>query len=282
MAEMSTEPASGDNQPAAAPAPADQSQAAAPAAAPAATPAPTAAPAADALLSKPTTPDPWESVPEKYRVKGEDGTVDQTATLAKLTSGYQNLAKRMGTGDVPPEKPDAYTYTPPEQFKDIPMDDAASLAFRDRAHKAGLTQAQYEMVMGEYFTLVPQVLNSAAQMTATEAKAELSKVWATPTEYESGIKAADRALSSAPEAIRDQLWEKYGRDPVFIRFAASIGKEMGEDRLSATSGQSTGGGDVDSLIGSEAYRNPKHPDHAAVSARVQRHFATKFGNQAAM
>lgn len=263
---------------------------AAPAPAPApATDAPAApaadAPAPDSLLAKPdaapapASTDPWAAVPAKYIVKAEDGAVDQAATLAKLNAGYGALAKRMGVGDTyvpPPETPDGYTYTPPEQFKDIPLDDVMTNGFKADAHKAGLNQAQYEFVMGKYFDLVPQVLNSVAQKTAAEAKAELEKVWTTPTEFSDGIKAADRAISQAPEDVRAQVWERFGRDPLFIRFAASFGAEAREDS-SPGGGAASGADTVNSLIASEAYRNPRHPDHAKVSEQVRRHFEKNAG-----
>lgn len=221
-------------------------------------------------------------MPEKYQVKGEDGAVDQAATLAKLNAGYNSLSKRLGTGDVPPDAPDAYAYTPPEQFKDMTLDDALTNGFKADAHKAGLTQAQYEFVMGKYFTLVPEVLSSVASLSATEAKAELGKVWETPAAYTDGVKSAERAIGAAPESIRDQVFERFGRDPLFIQFAASLGNGMQEDSPPPGGGSGSGADTVQALISSEAYRNPKHPEHTSVSKRIADHFARSAGTAPAM
>ena len=103
----------------------------------------------------------------------------------------------------------------------------------------------------------------------------MEKVWTTPTEFSDGIKAADRAISQAPEDVRAGV-ERFGRDPLFIRFAASFGAEAREDS-SPGGGAASGADTVNSLIASEAYRNPRHPDHAKVSEQVRRHFEKKRG-----
>lgn len=248
---------------------------------PPAPPAPAPAPV-DAPAPAPADADPWAAVPEKYHVKGEDGVIDQTATLAKLNAGYTNLSKRLGTGDVAPETPEAYTYTPPEQFKDIPLDDALTNGFKAEAHKAGMSQKQYEFVMNKYFELVPQVLNSVANLTKEEARAELGKVWTTPAEFDAGVQAAERALGAAPESLRAQVFERFGRDPLFIQFAASFGKEMREDTPPGGGGSASGADTVQALLASEAYRNPRHPDHAATSEKVRKHFEKSAGTAPAM
>lgn len=217
-------------------------------------------------------------LPEKFRVIGQDGQLDLAASSKKLSESYGNLERHKG--EPVPENPDAYTYTPPEQFKDMPLDDDLSKGFRERAHAAGLTQKQYEFVMGEYFGLVPQVLDSAAKLSAAEAKTELSKVWKTQAELEAGVSAASRAIGMAPEAIRENVWVKFGRDPDFIQFAAAFGKEMQEDR-SVTSGGAVAD-DITALLSHPAVSDPKHPEHAKISKQISDHFAKKHGNQAAL
>jgi hypothetical protein len=242
----------------------------------------------ESLLAKPgakaddkaatTTTDELAWLPEKYRVMDADGKLDLAASSKKLGEGYGNLSKKLGTGEAAPETPDAYVFTPPEQFKDIPLDEGLSKSFRERAHKAGLNQQQFEFVMGEYFTLVPQVLNAAASHTAAEAKAALSEVWKSPAELDAGVAAANRALAAAPEGARDAAFEKFGRDPDFIQIMAAFGKEMREDTTPSNATTQTVE-DIGSLVSSEAYRDPKHKDHASVSAKVKSHFEAKFGNQ---
>ena len=294
--------------PVAAPAIAPASAPAAPAAsAPAASPAPGAtdaaapaaapAPAASLFSDKPADPPagaattgetkPLEGrpewLPEKYAVIGADGKLDLQASSQKLAEGYAAAAKRIGTGDLPPESPDAYKDSPvPEAFKDVPLDPELTRSFRERAHKAGLTQSQLDFVMGEYFSVVPSVLNAAASLSADEARAELSKVWSSPAELQRNMTAAERAVSLMPGELQEQIRTKYGTDPVFWQFAAQFGRETREDRPASTGGSTPPATDVEAIMRSEAYRNPKHPDHQRVSLQVQEAFNKRFGTAPAV
>lgn len=207
-------------------------------------------------------------VPEKFHVKGADGKVDIEATLLKQADSYTSLEKLKG--QAAPSKPDDYTFTPPEEFKDLKLDDALSANFRERAHKAGFSQAQYEFVMGEYLSLVPEVLNSVVQASAAEARQELSKVWTTPAEFEMNINNAARAVSALPESIREDVQARFGRDPLFLQAIAHYGSDMREDRPPVNPDGSNGGGEtLEQLMANPAYSNPKDPQHAAISARAQ-------------
>lgn len=261
--------------PAAAPA------AAAPVAAPPAAPAPPAAAPASESLLPPLTPAPaaapapgeapaWaQKVPEKFHVKGADGKVDIEATLLKQADSYTNLEKVKGP--TPPAAPSDYTFTPPEDMKDLQFDDALSAGFRERAHKAGLSQAQYEMVMGEYIGLVPQVLDSVVKASAEEAKAELSKVWQSPAVFEAQINNVMRSISASglSEQQQQDVHARFGRDPLFLQFAAAMGNGMREDKapLNPDGGAGTPQ-TLEQIQGHPAYRDPKHPEHAAYSARA--------------
>jgi hypothetical protein len=207
-------------------------------------------------------------VPEKFHVKGADGKVDIEATLLKQADSYTNLEKVKG--HTAPAKPDDYTFTPPEAFKDMKLDDALSAGFRERAHKAGFSQAQYEMVMGEYLTLVPQVLDTVLSLSKEEAKAELSKVWQSPAVFETQLNNASRAVANAPEGIREDVWARFGRDPLFLQFAASMGQGQREDTSAVNPDGGGGSGmTMEQLAAHPAYRDPKHPEHAAYSQRYQ-------------
>ncbi len=279
----------------AAPAPAPTASAPAAPAAPASAPveapaAAPAAPAADTLFSKTEAPAPAPAaegrpdwLPEKYAVMGADGKLDLQASSQKLAEGYAAASKRIGTGDLPPENAAGYVDSPvPEQFKDVPLDPTLTGPFRERMHKLGLTQAQLDGVMGEYWSVVPAVLNGAARVTADEARAELSKVWSDPAELQRQMSHAERAVSAMPEALAAQVREKYGTDPLFWQFAAHYGKEVGEDTPPASGGSVAPVGDVEAIMRTEAYRNPKHPDHEKVSAQVRRAFEKRHGTGSVM
>lgn len=212
---------------------------------------------------------------------GADGQLDLAASSKKLGEGYTQAEKRIGTAASAPESPDGYQFTPPEQFKDVPLDEGLSKSFRERAHKAGLSQDQFAFVMGEYFDLVPTLLDAKAAHTAEHARGELSKVWKTPAELEAGMSAAERAVALAPEGMRAQLKEKYGTDPLFWQFAAHYGQQLREDTPPAAAAPAAPSA-VEALMKSEAYTNPKHVDHARVSEQVRQHFEKRHGTAPAM
>ena len=253
---------------------------------PAAPAAPAAAPAAAESLygAAPAAPaaapaggdDPPAWLPEKFRVMA-DGKLDLSASAQKLANSYAHAEKRIGSGDLPPEAPDAYAYTPPEDFKDLPLDAELSAAFKERAHKAGLTQSQYEMVMGEYFRIVPAMMEGRAAVSAADARAKLQEVWKDPGDYQAQMGNAQRFVTSLPEGLRAQFIGNYGTDPIMAQVAAHFGREMREDRPAGGLGVQSSSGSAEQLMASEAYRNPKHVDHARVSAQVADIFRRQYG-----
>lgn len=274
--------------PAEAPAAAPVAQApaapAAPAPAPAAKESLFSAAPAEAPAAAPAAPGERPAwLPEKYAVTGADGKLDLDASGKKLSDGLSAAVKRIGTGDLPPETFEGYVDSPlPEQFKDVPLDPELTRTFREGAHKAGLSQSQLDFVMGEYFKLVPSMLNAAAGVSADEARAQLSKVWSTPAELQSNMTAAEKAVSVMPADLQEQIRTEFGTNATFWQFAAHFGKEVGEDRPAAPAGGSQAVTDTDALMRTEAYRNAKHPDHAKVSAQVQQAFEKRAGTAPVM
>lgn len=246
-----------------------------------ATPAPRSAPPAsnESDLS-------W--LPEKYRVLKADGEVDVLESSKKLGKGYVHAEKRMSAGQRSraPESPQAYTFTPPEQFKELAFNPENLGAFQQRAHEAGLTQGQFEFVMGEYFEHAGQLAqhfqqgaaeSAPKQPTVDDAKAQLAQVWPDQAEMARNLRYAERAVSTMPESLQEAVKAKYGTDALFWQFAAQFGREVGEDRPATPPGGAAPLANLEEVMRSDAYRNPKHPDHAKVSAQVQRHFRAMSG-----
>lgn len=269
--------------PAAAPAPA--------ATAPAAAPAPAApeslihgdagAPAADGAKPADTPADPFAAllvkVPEKFHVKGEGDALDPAATLAKALEHRDHLEKRLGAGDLPPKSAAEYAFEMPEEFKDFQLKDERLAGFKDEALAKGITGEQFKWMMSSYLKAVPDLMEGAAAMTAAEARAELQKVWTQPADMDQGIDSASRALRALPKDLVEATRE-LGTNPVFLRAMAHFGTQLREDRAPSDGG---GGGQaqqtVEQLVASEAYRNPKHADHARVSKTVREHYAKVAG-----
>jgi hypothetical protein len=218
-------------------------------------------------------------MPAKFHVRGADGGMDLAASSQKLAQAYDHAVRRFGTSDTAPDNPSAYTLTVPDHLQlDLPEDARESLQpFMERAHEAGLSQAQMDFVMGEYFGMMPALSSDAAAVKLEDAKAELAQAWKTPEEMQRNLLAAERAVAAVPPDLQNDVKARFGTDPVFWKFAAEFGKEVGEDRPAAPPGGTQGGSDVDTLMRSEAYRNAKHPDHAKVSAQVRQAIERQVG-----
>lgn len=223
--------------------------------------------------------DPWAWVPEKFQVKGADGALDHAASALKVEEHRKHLEQRLGTGDIRPKTADEYTITPPEALKDFPLDDPGMKDFKAKAHEAGLTQKQLDLVMGKYFELAPQLVAGAQQLDQQTATAELQKVWSTPEAFTQNAQAAFRAVSQFGGDLVQKLDQKFGNDPDFIQFAARVGAQLREDSPPGgiPGGSAVGAADVKALMSSEAYSNPRHPEHQAVTAKVNSWYARQPG-----
>lgn len=238
--------------------------------------------AAAAADGAPTT----DFIPEKLRVMKEDGTLDMDASSRKLAEAYGSLEKRFGSGDAPPKEASEYKVTVPDSLKDAfdPATDTGMQAFLTGAHAAGLNQAQVDFVMGKYFEMAPALAAGAVLHDAATATAELKKTWATDADFTRNVKNAyvgtNAAAQKAGLEVAEIMNGPLGNNPQFLRLMAALGPEFQEDP--GAGGQSMPAHeDINTLLVSEAYTNPRHVDHAKVSAQVKRYFERKHGTEAA-
>jgi hypothetical protein len=92
-----------------------------------------------------------ERIPEKYRVNGADGKLDEAASMAKVLDGYEHLSKKLGSGgEAAPATPDDYKLEllnadgKPRDDIDIEAftGDPMFKGFAKSAHENGITNAQ--------------------------------------------------------------------------------------------------------------------------------------------
>ena len=214
------------------------------------------------------------AIPEKYQVKKEDGSLDIEASSLKLAEAYGHLEKRMGSGDLPPKTAGEYEVAVPEVLKDQwnPKEDPKLQAFLDKAHSKGLTQGQLDMVMESYFETAQQLVGGNRQLSEEECTADLRKDWKDDATFKGEVAKAYKAAVGYGGEDAQAILADHGNDPRLIRLLARVGSEMVEDRSLNPGGTLQGGQSVESLMSSEAYTNPKHADHAKVSAQVKSYF----------
>lgn len=222
-------------------------------------------------------------IPEKFRVNGADGALDVAQSSRKLAEAYGSLEKRFGAGDVPPESADGYA--PKLEAEGLDWDefkaDPNTQAFLKGAHAKGLTNAQVEYVLGEYLKAAPGLVGGAVALDQQGATEALRGEWKNDAEFKAGLGSSYRAVqgfAAEGQALgsMDKLMAKFGNDPDFIAFTSRIGREMSEDGQVGAAAVLPEA-DLESLMKSEAYWNPKHADHSRVQQQVAAHYKRKFG-----
>lgn len=225
-------------------------------------------------------------IPEKLRVTKADGTLDMEASARKMAEAYGNLETRFGKGEAAPKEVTDYKVTVPDALKEAfdPAKDEGMQTFLKGAHEKGLNQAQLDFVMGKYFELAPQLAAGAKQYDAETATAELKKTWATDADFNRNVKnayvGANAIAAKAGLDVKSIMDGPLGNDPTFLKLMAAMGPEFAEDAPPGGQ-QMTTEDDVNKLMASEAYTNPRHADHAKVSAQVKKYFDRKYGTEAA-
>jgi len=207
--------------------------------------------------------------------KGPDGAVNYQESFQRAENARQHLERRLGAGDIPPAKPEDYVFTPPAEMADFKLDDTAAAAFKAKAHKWGMTQAQYEGVMGEYMALVPSLMQGGARLSAAAATEELKKVWQEPAVFQRGLADAGKATSALPADLQSALQE-FGTNPAVLRALAYFGAEM-RDPVPPNGGVPPGGGGFDPYSPEVVaiVNNPRHPRQAEVAKARQQYFEAK-------
>lgn len=253
-----------------------------------ATPAPAPAPTGSALAAgAPADPaanlQPHERFAEKHRVFKEDGTFDLESTSYKAAEAYSALEKKLGTGEVAPATVDEYKVADIGEMTAAEiMGDPITKSFLARAHAKGMTNAQVQDVLD--FAMkdwLPAVFDSQNTLTEEACVTELKGVWNTDEAYKANMAGAFKAFQAFADPADISKMDEIGNHPVVIRLLANISREMGEDK-GANPGALTHGTNVTELMASAAYTDPKHPEHAAVSAKVKAYYDSKHGTAAAM
>ncbi|WP_165710854.1 hypothetical protein [Stenotrophomonas maltophilia] len=238
-------------------------------------------------------------LPEKYRVKvdGKD-EIDFQASARKLGEGYKALEAKLGSGatGTVPENADSYQLTVPTDAEGKPLVEGVDLQefigdpmykeFAAKAHAAGISNEQMNVVIGEYLQMAPKLFEANLQLGADEARQTLSAVWKDDAAMKAGLASAARAAQgfAAPAGQPgnyDNVMQKFGNDPDFLALMASIGKEMGEDKpissdpVAAADWQDQ----VDALKANPAYMDKSHPQHASVVRQVSDMYQKRYGTQ---
>ena len=208
------------------------------------------------------------AIPEKFKVTAEDGSVDYKATVAKMNESYSYLEKKVGTGEVAPKSVDEYKLEREDfDFEEFKADES-NKEFLSEAHKHGITNKQLDFLISEYDKRAVNLVSNSSQIDTDTTVQTLQSDWG--DKYEANIfnavKAA-RACGITDEQINNPL---IGNNVAFIKMAAYFGSQMTEDK--PVSNGTPVNVDIQSLMRSEAFFNPKHPDHKSVKAQIDSYY----------
>lgn len=226
-------------------------------------------------------PGTFDYIPEKLRASKDDGTFDLEASSRKVAEAYTALEKRFGAGEAPPKAVADYTVNVPDVFKEaiVPADDPGIQGFLAGALEFGLNQKQVDFVMGKYFEMAPQLAAGGLQYDANTAKVELEKVWA-PAEFTKNVQhayaGANAAAMKAGMDINEIMAGPLSNNPQFMRLMAALGPEFAEDRGPGAA-HMVSQDSIETLLASEAYKDPRHADHAKTSGQVRSYYERKYG-----
>lgn len=177
---------------------------------------------------------PEEWLQEKYIVKDKEGKIDVLASSKATAKAHRELTTKMVETGSPPESPEKYELDLPKGFDVAEFrKDEGTATFLKGAHSLGLTNKQVNYVINKYLETAPQIAGAAAQLSAEEVMGELGKVWKTPqerlTNMREGLRASTTIAQSMGLTFADFEAAGLGNNPMFIRIATHLAKQMGED-----------------------------------------------------
>ena len=208
------------------------------------------------------------AIPDKFKVTAEDGSVDYKATVAKLNESYSYLEKKVGTGEVAPKSVDEYKIEREDfSFDDFKADES-NKAFLEEAHKHGITNKQLDFLISEYDKRAVDLVSNNSQFDTDSTVQSLQQEWG--SNYESNIFSAIKAAKSAG-LTEDQINDpSIGNNVAVIKALAYFGSQIAEDKpINNGTAVST---DIQSLMRSPAFFDPKHPEHKSVKAQIDAYY----------
>lgn len=213
-----------------------------------------------------------KSVPAKFW-NAEKGEVNFEA-WDKSTRELEGRIRDVG---LPPKSADEYKFEAPAGMKEmgVEMDPDRFKAFRDEAHKAGLTQKQFEMVMGKYYGSLEELVTHGERYDKSKTIKALNDHFKTPEAVQENVKAAYAVFSAFADEEEMKHLYRVVNDPVAIRVLAKINKELQEDPGVSTEAILTGDSVDELMAKGSPYWDASHPQHARVKEKVAAHFAAK-------
>jgi hypothetical protein len=209
----------------------------------------------------------------------EDGTIDLEASAAKLSDGYDHLAKRLGGDDVPPKTAEEYAPDVPEGIDmEALKADPLYQDFLKSAHARGMSNKNVSWLLDEFAKRQGGQAEPAA-MDVDTLRAELAPVWGDdPKAFDKGINDGLRAIKAYMPGISQEQLASIPNSPIVMQLLAAIGKEVGEDkRIQAAPVDAKSFEDeLTALKAHPAFNDPRHVEHKQIMQKKSELFARRY------
>lgn len=162
-----------------------------------------------------------DSLPEELKGNEDLKQFKDPSELAKA------LIEAKGKIQSPPEGPDSYQVTVPENF---PVDNEFLKSAKAWAHQAGLSQAQFEAFARPYIDAQASAL--ATQLSEIQKGVDGLKVEWGP-DFDSNDKLATQAVRrfGGDELLQVLIETGMAKNPIVVKTFLAIGKAISEDKL---------------------------------------------------
>lgn len=221
---------------------------------------------------------------EGYQVPDK---IKEFKTPADLANAYENARKKIGDkgilipkegedragfeaelkkhlGLLPPEKPDDYGWTPPDDVKDAFGNLKEKFA---ELHKQGIDKKTAELLLNNEAEGI-RAIQAAQVEIAKESEKLLKEEWG--ADYDDRIKAVGAMKEKYPDAVDALTSVGLANSAPILKMMDEVARSTMERRPAGTDAQlrESTQAQIDALKARPEYRNNKLPGHEEVKARL--------------
>jgi hypothetical protein len=198
-----------------------------------------------------------------------------------LPEEWEGFYKTLGR----PETPDKYEFGEVKLPEGQAVDDEMEKAFREQAHKAGLTPKQAAALREWYYGAASEKIGSiesSIKEAREQAETSLRKEWG--GKFNENLSRAQAALkefvpAEEMEATLEALDAGPGNDPRLIKVFFNIAQAMTEDKILGTQASVNAKTALEKALEitrEPAYIDAKHPEHKAKVKQAEEMFRIAY------
>ncbi len=227
------------------------------------------------IPSKEAPKEQWDEFRQKVAEYGFVPKPPEGATDEELREFYKALG-------VPESPKDYGNPLEGKEIEGITPDMIEELA--GKAHSLGLNPQQFSGILDWMAEQQQLAMESAQETTQSELKA-LKDEWG--TQYPVRLAAAKKVINAfADQALQDEI-DEVGLEnvPRLLKMLSTIGLKFMEDEI--ITDKKTGeplppdlDAEINSLMRTQAYLDPNHPEHEKIVKRVAQLYEIKYGDAA--